>query len=218
MKYSLKHTALAIALVGAFGVANATPLVFNTNTASVDVVGTFFSGTLLESAITDVTTPSYTGTARTAVYDTGTGLDFYYQFTNNASSSTGVERFSAYDFSTIGVLDVDVYQTASGFGDFIAGTEKSDFADRTAQGVIAFSFVPNTNSKINPGKTSYTQIIRTNARAYTDGNFGLLNGHATNAAAFAPALPVPEPESFAMLLAGLGLMGTIARRRSRKES
>lgn len=28
--------------------------------------------------------------------------------------------------------------------------------------------------------------------------------------------PVPEPETYAMLLAGLGLMGTIARRRSRK--
>jgi len=31
-----------------------------------------------------------------------------------------------------------------------------------------------------------------------------------------PALPVPEPETYAMLLAGLGLMGTIARRRKSK--
>ena len=34
----------------------------------------------------------------------------------------------------------------------------------------------------------------------------------------ATLLPVPEPESYAMLLAGLGLMGTIARRRSNKKS
>jgi len=30
--------------------------------------------------------------------------------------------------------------------------------------------------------------------------------------------PVPEPESYAMLLAGLGLMGAIVRRRSRRQS
>jgi hypothetical protein len=216
MKYSLKHTALAIALVGAFGVANATPLVYNTNTASV-ATSSFFGGTLLDSAITNVVTDSYTGTARTAVYDTGTGLDFYYQFTNDLTSDTGVERFSAYDFSSLGVADVDVYQTNEAFGIFTAGTETSNFADRTDLGVIAFSFVPDGLSKINPGMTSYTQIIRTEARAYKDGNFGLLNGHAANAAGFAVAA-VPEPESLAMLLAGLGLMGTIARRRSRKES
>lgn len=32
------------------------------------------------------------------------------------------------------------------------------------------------------------------------------------------AVPVPEPESYAMLLAGLGLMGTIARRRSKSKA
>jgi hypothetical protein len=40
----------------------------------------------------------------------------------------------------------------------------------------------------------------------TGANGGLYNGALT-------VTPVPEPETFAMLLAGLGLMGTIARRR-----
>jgi hypothetical protein len=77
--------------------------------------------------------------------------------------------------------------------------------------------VPNAHSKINPGTTSFTQIIRTNARSYTVGNFGLLDGIGDNAAGFAPASAVPEPESYAMLLAGLGMIGTIIRRRKAKQ-
>jgi hypothetical protein len=215
MKHSIKRTVLAVALIGAFGAANATLLVANTPVSSVDMTASFFGGTLLDSAITNVTTPSYTGTARTAVYDTGTGLDFYYQFSNNATSQTGIERLIGFDYSSLGSSTVNVFQTSAAFGIFTAGTEHSDGADRTLAGVIGFSFVPNGDSKIIPGTTSFTQIVRTNAREYASGNFGILNGYASNAAAFAPALPVPEPESFAMLLAGLGLMGTIARRRSR---
>lgn len=215
MKYSIKTTVLAIALIGGVGAANATTLLISTPTTSVDITATYFGGTLLDSAITNVSTPSYTGTARTAVYDTGTGLDFYYQFTNNATSLTGIERLTGYDYRSLGSSAVSVYQTAAAFGDFVAGTENSDGADRTINGVIGFSFIPNANSKIFPGTSSFTQIVRTNSRDYTIGNMGILNGYASNAAAFAPALPVPEPESFAMLLSGLGLLGTIARRRNR---
>ena len=214
MQHLIKRTVLAIALVGAFGAANATSLLMNTPTSSVDT-GSFFGGTLLDNAITNVTTPSYTGVARTAVYDTGTGLDFYYQFTNDASSQTGIERLTAYDFTSLGTSAVSVFQTSAAFGIFTTGTEFSDGADRTSLGVIGFNFIPNNFSKINPGTTSFTQIIRTNSREYAAGNFGILDGYAANAPSFAPTLPVPEPESFAMLLAGLGLMGTIARRRTR---
>jgi hypothetical protein len=143
-------------------------------------------------------------------------LDFYYQFTNNASSKNGIERFTGYDFSSLGASVMSVFQTGAAFGMFTAGTETSDYADRTALGVIGFNFVPNAHSKINPGTTSFTQIIRTNARSYTVGNFGLLDGIGDNAAGFAPASAVPEPESYAMLLAGLGMIGTIIRRRKAK--
>lgn len=40
-----------------------------------------------------------------------------------------------------------------------------------------------------------------------------LKGTATDAAYSVTLAPVPEPETYAMLLAGLGLMGAIARRR-----
>lgn len=217
MKFQLKNAVLAIACAGALTAAHATPLVIDTITVNVDVVASNFGGTLLDWAITPISNSSYSGTARAAVYDTGTGLDFYYQFSNDASSRNGIERFSGYDYSSLNAEAMSIFQTAAGFGIFTNGTENSDYADRTSFGVIGISFVPNGNTKINPGTTSFIQIVRTNARAYTAGNFGLLDGIGDNARAFAPT-PVPEPETYAMLLAGLGLMGAVARRRNRTPS
>ncbi len=211
MKLSTRHSVVALVIAGAFGVANATPLNTNVLTSNVDTTGGFMGGTLLESAITLVSNSAYNGTARAAVYDTGSGLDFYFQFTNNASSVNGIERFGLYDFSSLGTAVVDVFQTSAAFDIFVNGTETADYADRSSLGVIGISFVPNGLSKILPGTTSFTQIVRTNARFYEAGNFGLLDGIGDNAAGFAPA--VPEPETYAMFLAGLGLMGAIARRR-----
>ena len=211
MNITFKHTALAIALLAAMGTAQATALMSNTPATSVDIVASAFGGTLLDSATTLISNSSYSGTARTAVYSTASGLDFYYQFTNSPTSVNGVERFTGYNFSSLGASVVNIFQTGAAFGIFTAGTETADTADRTVLGVIGINFIPNGNSKINPGTTSFTEIVRTNATAYTAGNFGLLDGYGDNAVGFATA--VPEPESYALLLAGLGMIGTIIRRR-----
>lgn len=214
MTLNIKCTALALSLLGAFSAAQATPLLVESSTTNVDYSPTSFGGTLRALAMSYISNSSYSGTARAAVYDTGTGLDFYYQFSSNPSSVNGVARFTGFNFSNLGVNAVDVYQTDSAFGIFTVGTEMAANADRTNLGVIGFNFVPeNGLSKVNPGTTSFTQIIRTNARFYQEGNFGLLNGVGDNAVAFATA--VPEPESYALMLAGLGLMGTIVGRRNK---
>lgn len=213
MNFTMKQAALALTITGAFGMAQATDLAINVPTANVDVVDSFFGGSLLAIAITNISNSSYNGTARAAVYDTGAGIDFYYQFANDASSKNGVERFTGYDFSALNTSAVSVFQTASAFGIFTTGTEQSDYADRTGLGVIGISFVPNGFSKVNPGTTSFIQIIRTDARQYTAGNFGLLNGYGDNAVGFAPAAAVPEPETYALMLAGLGVVGFMSARR-----
>ena len=211
MNYSVKKTALSLALLGAMVGASATPLLMNAVTAGVDQVPASFGGTLLDSAITNIANASYNGLARSAVYRTETGLDFYYQFSSNPTSMNGVGRFTGYNFAPLGNAAIDVFQTGAAFGIFLAGTETSDMADRTNLGVIGFNFMPDGSPTITPGTSSFTQIIRTNASNYTTGNFGLLDGIGDNARAFAPA--VPEPATYAMLLAGLGMVGTIIRRR-----
>ena len=216
MKFKMKQVVLSIALIGVVSSASATQLNALSPTSSVDVVASSFGGTLLDSAITNISNISYNGIARSAVYDTGTGLDFYYQFSNNISSQNGVERFTGYDFSSLGNSVVNVFQTGSAFGIFTAGTEVADGADRTLGGVIGFSFIPNSQSKINPGTTSFTEIIRTNARNYKPGNFGLLDGLGDNAAGFQPTAPVPEPEALSLMLSGIGMLGFIGRRRLAK--
>ncbi len=218
MKLTMKHSVLALSLLGAFGVAQATALTIGVVTPNVDIVAGSFGGTLLAQASTAISNISYNGTARTAVYDTGTGLDFYYQYSNNTSAVNGVDRLTGYDYSSLGASAISVFQTSAAFGMFLAGTEASANADRSMGGVIGFTFEPGVYSKIEPGTTSFTQIVRTNARTFHAGNFGLLDGIGDNAQGFAPSVTaVPETETLAMMFVGLGLMGTIIRRRNKAQ-
>lgn len=215
MHSNITHFLIGLAFTGTIGQAYATPLLVNLPTANVDIVASSFGGMLLDSATTMVSNSSYNGTARTAVYSTATGLDFYYQFTNNASSQNGINRMTAFDFSSLGASAVNVYQTATGFDMFMNGSEASQYADRTMAGVIGLNFSPVSVADIPPGTTSFIQIIRTNATSYQAGNFGILDGIGANAAGFSPTTTVPEASTNAMMLLGIGLIGLIGSRRMR---
>ncbi len=218
MKMKLKMGALAVALALS-GAANANSLGLTQTVSPLDVLASAPAGTLLAQLVETVTTPTFTGTLRTAVYDgpeAGTNLDFYYQFSNSANSANSVGRVTGYNFDS---FTTNVFQTAQAFGVFLAGAIPADSADRDTTGVIGFNMLPqgaDSHGKLMPGLTSDTFIIRTNATQYTSGWAGVIDGTAGSAIAFQPA--VPEPSTNALILAGLGLMGFIARRRTRRDN
>jgi hypothetical protein len=78
--------------------------------------------------------------------------------------------------------------------------------------VGAFNDARNAGYTLTAG-TTYTLKITGVTKAAPPGVFGLVSVSSANGT----VSPVPEPESYAMLLAGLGLVGTIARRRMKSK-
>lgn len=77
------------------------------------------------------------------------------------------------------------------------------------------------NLDTNPGSTA---DLKVGSGLFAPGNYyfnvvGNANGSFGGQYVFAvTTLPVPEPETYAMLLAGLGVMGAIARRKAKKQA
>lgn len=233
--HTMLKLATALAAAGALGNAQAVVVSPGTGPLAGPTVGPPYSstsdfGTLLDYVSTDVSTATFAGEARAAVFDgkeAGVNLDFYYQFTSFGGSADAIARISAGGYAG---TTVDVLQDGGMWGSFVRGTAAAGTVDMSSDGTLGFNFAP---TGVTAGLTTTVLRVRTAATSYVDDWMGLINGTATFAAAFAPGvgggggLPgggggevpepptaeIPEPETYALMLAGLGLLGFAGRRR-----
>jgi len=150
-------------------------------------------------------------------------------FTGDAGSQLG-----AYiaDLGANGVWGVGNFFAASGFigelrftfSDLTAGA--GAFVNHYADAVLPFGLVISAYGDNNQIIESHTLSIDTDDFGYNEGQFvGItrdsadirsisFKGNGVVLDNLTVAAPVPEPETYAMLLAGLGLIGAAARRRA----
>lgn len=139
------------------------------------------------------------GAANALDFQTASGASFTEQFLltptadNTAVFSVSglANQFSALSFS-------------------IAGGPSVTGALRNGSWVAAFNDGRNGAYTLT-GNTDYTVTIAGITLANVPGNFGLVSVNTLNGSVVA----VPEPETFAMLLAGLGVVGMVSRRRKK---
>ena len=181
---------------------------------------------VLNSQTTTISAPGfYTGSLFSQVIQGDThnpfgGLDFVYQLTVDLNSgvSDGIHRMTVNGFNSL-LTNVGIIRTPT--DPTLVGDRRPTSVDRDSTGgTIGWNFLPSpqctpsgcfaTPSVLAQGKTSALLIVYTDATVYGHTSASVIDGSVTSTDTFAP---VPEPETYAMMLAGLGLMGFVARRR-----
>lgn len=135
-------------------------------------------------------------------------LDFLYTFTNNGPDTNG--RYSASSFGVAPVAPGH-WMTDVGFEMLSPGIVPNT-VDRSLSGgfgnVVGFNYLGG--NEVDPGQSTATLVIETNARSFNSGTVSAQDGTAASGAAFQPT--VPEPSSLALLGGGLLAIGSFVRR------
>ncbi len=165
-------------------------------------------------------------------YSLGTGNDYQYKST---SALTGyVTDGGAGATLTLTVLNdlSSLYNEVESTGGY-AGNNVKSAALQVAIWEVAYDTVggynlssgnfysPPTLAAPDPSVITQAGIWLTGLGAYSNtaySVFGYTSGSYQDVIGFTPTSPVPEPETYAMLLAGLGLMGFVARRRKQDDA
>jgi hypothetical protein len=147
----------------------------------------------------------FTGTIQSLVIVDGISGndDFVYQVKSTAGPDS-IDRLAIQSFTGF-ATDVG----------FVPGNTDPFFADRTADGsVVGFNFVGN---EIAPGGSSDLLVVKTDSKAWVEGDGTLIDGGSGSAQVTVPTFSlnngVPEPTTAALISLGSGFL-MVRRRRS----
>ena len=143
-------------------------------------------------------------------------------FASLSNSGSGPNTFSDW---TIGTVTIGSTSDFSGYvwayDALIAGTGAKMKITNLASVTFTNTSVTNGNGTIlstSGDSFSFKNVAAGTYSIQVSGTLGTANVQKALLGADYTITAVPEPESYAMLLAGLGLMGTIARRRSKAKA
>ncbi len=114
---------------------------------------------------------------------------------------------------------LDPFSGAAGNSFFgITGLNASLYTNPAGSALYSGANLVNPVASASLGTGNYDLQISGTAGAFGGAYWGGATLVTNNSAIFVPpTAPIPEPETYAMMLAGLGLMGFVARRRKQKE-
>jgi hypothetical protein len=169
----------------------------------------------------------------------GFSFNFFNDFTNGANSATSVAKFAPGDTNSIISSSLDMADTAYSFMNtvslvrfnYLANTTFTIYADAYASIFTDFDQQASAQSSLDfyTGSTSNNQSAavavigsdpatdfdRISISFFSPNNEILTLSASSLVMANTATLPVPEPETYGMMLVGLSLIGFVARRRNK---